>query len=577
MAAARAQDTSVITEIVIRGNKFVTTEAIRSRMKTREQQPYVQKNLDDDKEAIGRMGFFKAVDVKAVPLSGNNFRVEVDVAEFAVVKEIRIVGNTAVQTAAIQKVVTIALDQPFNLDARVPTANAIQELYKKAGSFALVEAIEPLEDSPSTVSISIREAKVASVVITGNTRTKSRVLQRIVKTRPGEVYNEPKWIKELQGLLSSQWFEKVDYDRRSENGYDVDLSVALKEARTAQVVFGAAIDPRSSFAGQLGLVDTNFRGLGQNVGINYSQAIQGGASLDMSFRNPFMDSRDTSMDLAVFSRVVYRFGDTSLGSGSSSISDQLTERRTGGSVSFSRPRGLYERYGVGFRFEGVKTTNIGSTAATDYAQQDGTLGVLSLSYNRNNRDFDLDPSRGSWMNFSMEPGFADISSIGGALTDPALLGKSTFVRNTLEYRSYFTSQPRRDRELDAPRRVLAFRAKAGYISGKAPFFEQFFAGGSDTVRGYQDDRFWGKQMLMSTLEYRHPVQKSFNLIAFVDYGGAWGGFGKVRDFDQSDKMKLHLGYGLGVGFRTPLGPIRLDFGIGEGGKTRTHFLLGTSF
>jgi outer membrane protein insertion porin family len=148
----------------------------------------------------------------------------------------------------------------------------------------------------------------------------------------------------------------------------------------------------------------------------------------------------------------------------------------------------------------------------------------------------------------------------------------------LEYRQYFTNQPPRGRkDPDAPRRVLAVRAKYGAVSGTIPFFEQYFAGGSNSIRGYDEDRFWGKYTLQTSIELRLPIQRSFNTVLFVDYGGAWGGFGSVNDFKQSDKFKMHVGYGIGLSFRTPLGPIRVDFGFNEEKGSRTHFLIGTSF
>jgi outer membrane protein insertion porin family len=115
------------------------------------------------------------------------------------------------------------------------------------------------------------------------------------------------------------------------------------------------------------------------------------------------------------------------------------------------------------------------------------------------------------------------------------------------------------------------------ISGDVPFFEQFFLGGASTIRGYEEDRFWGKQSLLTTLEYRHPIQKALAVSAFIDYGGAWGGFGTVGEFTQSSSAKFKLGYGFGVTFRSPLGPLRLDLGFDDRGKSRTHFQIATSF
>jgi outer membrane protein insertion porin family len=74
-----------------------------------------------------------------------------------------------------------------------------------------------------------------------------------------------------------------------------------------------------------------------------------------------------------------------------------------------------------------------------------------------------------------------------------------------------------------------------------------------------------------------PLQKSFSIIGFLDYGGAWGGYGSLKNFEQSDEFKMHMGYGIGLAFRTPIGPIRIDFALNEEGSTRTHFTFGTSF
>jgi outer membrane protein insertion porin family len=131
--------------------------------------------------------------------------------------------------------------------------------------------------------------------------------------------------------------------------------------------------------------------------------------------------------------------------------------------------------------------------------------------------------------------------------------------------------------LDAPRTVVAFRTRVGDIEGTIPYFEQYFAGGSDTLRGYLDDRFWGKYTLLTNLELRYPIQKSFSLIGFVDYGGAWGGYGTIQNYTQSETIRLHLGYGPGISFKTPLGNIQLFLGFNEDGGTETHFLIGNSF
>jgi outer membrane protein insertion porin family len=159
-----------------------------------------------------------------------------------------------------------------------------------------------------------------------------------------------------------------------------------------------------------------------------------------------------------------------------------------------------------------------------------------------------------------------------------IIGSNFFTRFSVDYRKYFSpGPPRKPEEFDQPRRVVAARVYAGHIIGEVPFTEQFFVGGSNGVRGYQEDRFWGKTAFLAQLEYRHPVQNSFNVIGFVDYGGAWGGYGTVREFIQAPNLNLKLGFGVGVNFKTAFGPIRLDLGFDQNGRPRTHFQIGGTF
>ncbi|MCG9894815.1 MAG: BamA/TamA family outer membrane protein, partial [Fimbriimonadaceae bacterium] len=171
----------------------------------------------------------------------------------------------------------------------------------------------------------------------------------------------------------------------------------------------------------------------------------------------------------------------------------------------------------------------------------------------------------------------NITKLGGGVSGADVLGANLFMRTTFEYRQFWSRNLRPDERFDAPRPVVAVRARYGRIEGNVPFFEQLFVGGVNSLRGYDNQRFWGSQSLLATAEYRYPIQRSFNLVGFVDYGGAWGGYGTLRDYAQSATPDLKLGYGFGAGFRTPLGPIRIDFGFNQDGGSRTHFSFGTSF
>lgn len=585
--------TGNVAEIVVSGNKNITTDAILAQMRTKVGQPLNPAQLDKDKDSILAMGFFEAVDIRVKPLGEEANQVVVEVSEFPVIKEIRVTGNRQIPAEAIIKASGLETGKVFNLNSARPAAEAIRKLYQDKGYFATVDPFGPMPESPNTVQIGIIELIVHNVTVEGNTKTKPRVMRRLIKTRPGDAFNARNWEDDLRRLNNTQWFEEIrSKETMSDEGVGlVDLTAIVKEARTGQFNIGLQIDPSSGLAGFLRLGESNLNGTGQAIDITIMKSVSSSSnlsrtntsssddpSIDIAYTNPFIDRFDTSMTVQAYSRLLYRFSGTNFGGSTPSTEvERYAERRTGGYLGFTRPVKKNTYFTVGTRLETIKTDSNISTTTNDYLLQDGRLGVLTLAATVNRRDVDIDPSRGDWFRVSLEPGYSDITRIGGLFTDPRMLGSNFFTRGTVEYRFYWSDQPPRGRKLDDPRRVVAMRAKFGAIQGDLPFFEQFFVGGADTVRGYDDDRYWGKYMFLSSVEYRYPIQKAFNAVAFVDYGGAWGGYGSIKKYTQSDSWNLHLGYGFGFSFRTPFGPIRLDFGFSENGKSRTHFMIGTSF
>ena len=110
--------------------------------------------------------------------------------------------------------------------------------------------------------------------------------------------------------------------------------------------------------------------------------------------------------------------------------------------------------------------------------------------------------------------------------------------------------------------------------GKLPESGQFSVGGTETLRGFEDEQFQGKKMYLVNAEYRFPVAKKLQGVVFVDAGNAWDGIIE----DDNDISNLNVGYGVGIRFQSPLGPIRLDIGTGnDGGGFKTHFSFAGQF
>ena len=79
----------------------------------------------------------------------------------------------------------------------------------------------------------------------------------------------------------------------------------------------------------------------------------------------------------------------------------------------------------------------------------------------------------------------------------------------------------------------------------------------------------GRYLAVASLEYQHRLTPDYSAAAFFDYGNAnddWGAFDPVA------------GYGVGLRWRTPIGPVNLDVAYGEAlSRFRVHFSIGYTF
>jgi translocation and assembly module TamA len=129
---------------------------------------------------------------------------------------------------------------------------------------------------------------------------------------------------------------------------------------------------------------------------------------------------------------------------------------------------------------------------------------------------------------------------------------------------------------------LLLRAQAGAVVSDVrqgiPSEFLFRTGGDWTVRGYAfeslgvsegDAIVGGRRLFVTSAEYTRWIGENWGLATFVDAGDAW---------DEGERFKAALGYGLGVRLRTPIGPARIDLAYGEETRElRLHISIGYVF
>jgi translocation and assembly module TamA len=106
----------------------------------------------------------------------------------------------------------------------------------------------------------------------------------------------------------------------------------------------------------------------------------------------------------------------------------------------------------------------------------------------------------------------------------------------------------------------------------------FRTGGDQTIRGYQyrsigvpqgEAIVGGRYLALGSVEYTRWVTDTLGAAVFVDAGDA---------FDDTERFDLAVGYGVGVRWRSPIGPLRGDVAYGERDSgVRVHFSIGYTF
>lgn len=167
-------------------------------------------------------------------------------------------------------------------------------------------------------------------------------------------------------------------------------------------------------------------------------------------------------------------------------------------------------------------------------------------------------------------GYLGTLTIGGA---PSGLSTERFIRGTASITAFFPLGRNDD---------LTLRGETGLVISDArkgiPTTFLFRTGGDQTVRGYAFESLGvdlegatvgGRFLALGSIEYTHWLENGIGLAAFVDAGDA---------ADSRSDYDLAVGYGVGVRFRSPIGPLRADIAYGErSNDIRLHFSVGYAF
>lgn len=487
-----------------------------------------------------------------------------------VVHDVEFSGNTIFTSDYLRDVMQVPKDSVLNFVQVNQKLKAIEDLYLKQG-YMLV-SISNVQVTPNGIlHIDISEGVIEDIQLVGNEKTKDKVILRELKMKKGKPFNKFQASRSMERLYNLGYFEDVNMKLLpgTQNEHNVVIEIDVVEQKTGVITVGAGYSDSDGTVGIIEVGDTNFRGTGDKVNFHWEFGGAGnGKNYTISYTRPWINSNGDSLGVSIFNRI-YEYDDYDANGNTIAEYDK---RRRGWNITWGRVTSEYRtNY---FNFESAKESYDdhdgfdwgGAATSKGHTKKDmsdewykaimdnfGTTNSFTFTHVFDNRDNYFNASKGRRISFSAQWG------------GHGLGGDYDFYKFTAEGRFY---------KALGNGHILALRVMGGYIDGDVSYGNLFDLGGSNTLRGYEDDQFKGKKMYATTLEYRFPIAKKVQGVVFGDGGSTWGiDNGQIPWYKDDDSFNWSVGVGLRL--QTPIGPIRLDYGHGD--QNKFHFSFGTQF
>ena len=562
-----------ITKQIIEGNVTVPEAEIAAALKTKPGMQFTEAGLSEDLSAIYDLGWFYDLrpEFKTVP---EGVQVIYHVMENPVYQKTDVEGNTVLNKQRVASFFDLEQGKIANLKNINKCVQKLEEEYRSNG-YILARVTDVHMEKDGTLKVAVNEGVVEGFKVKGNVKTKDYVVTREMKLKKGEPFNAKAARRSMQRVYNLGYFEDVNIKLnpgREPNGVEVEISVV--EMNTGTFGIGAGYSNADGFVGMVSIGDKNFRGIGDKINLRWEFGGEDNKNYDFSYTRPWLDDKETSATINLYD-ITNEYADYNIDGDEIARYDK---KRRGQEITFSRRThnefisnyitiknrdDIYKGEADGYegdenqyyekKFEQSPHFKKEWMPQTPEERRKENFGVTrSITFGRvyDSRDNVYDPHEGKRIGYSVE-------WAGG------MGGDFDFTKWTADWRYYFRA---------GGESVWALNLGAGYASGDMPLSQRFTMGGSDTLRGYEDDQFRGNSMLKATLEYRFPIVKKVQGVLFTDNGYAWD----KRHEDEFDMGLLKNSYGVGLRINSPLGPVKLDYGYGEDGG-KFHFSFGGQF
>lgn len=533
-----------------------------------------------DISALGSSGYLSEINpvITVVP---EGVKVAYKVTVNPVVKSVQFEGNTVYSNEMLVNYLNVQPNTVLNTVQVGERIQGINAAYNRDG-YILARVNDMAVDQDGVLHISITEGIVEDIVPHGNKKTKDYVILREFNQKKGQPFNKFLVRRSVEKVYNLGYFDDVNVRLLEGSTPDkVVIEIDVLEHKTGTITLGAGYSDSDGFVGIVEVGEDNLRGTGDKIKVHWEfGGTAGYKNYSVSYLRPWIDSKGTSLGLTIFDREdTY----TDYNSDGDEIS-QYVKTQKGINVSLGRQTGEYTRDYVtletrkdGWKFD--EDENSGYNYAEGAGEGSDPAKYGSYTWNNEKYDFKGDNYIENNFGRTNSVSWQKVYDSRDNIYDPkrgkrvsatvqwaghGLGGDFDYYKFTGEYRNY---------KAIGNNQVIAFRARLGWAQGDVPYSALYTLGGADTLRGFEDDQFRGKKMYNATLEYRVPIFNKVTGVLFTDMGDAWDA-PHVTWYD--DDKSFNISVGAGVRISTPIGPIRLDYGVSKD-DNKFHFSFGGQF
>ncbi len=446
------------------------------------------------------------------------------------------------------KIKTGEIYSPQNVRADVKT---IQDLYGSRGYIDFQAGANTVPGPNQTVDVAFTldegaQSYIERINISGNTRTKDKVIRRELAVAPGDVYNTVRVDASKARLNNLNYFGKIEsYPSETLIPGRKDLNILVEEKRTGSFNFGAGFSSIENLLGFAEITQGNFdllrwpyfTGGGQKFRMRVQYGTQR-RDFVIALTEPYFLDREISLGGEVFFREA------------SFTSNVYNEKRYGFDINSRKRFTQFISGTVGYRLDNATIFDVEESASQTIKDQEGTLleSRIYTSVRYDTRDSLFLTRRGT------------VIDAAAYLSGGFLGGDVSIYGFDLEASQYF---------LLPWDTILTFIGEGAIVqnwngSNNIPLYDRVYLGGANNLRGFdfrevgpkdrEGEPIGGNTLWRFTAEYTFPVVDRVRGAVFYDVGQVSADFDFFGGGVNSD-------VGIGVRLDLPIGPVRLDYAI----------------